>query len=377
MIELFLITAAVALAYANGANDNFKGVATVYGAGVLSFQSARIVATVATLCGAIIAIVLAESLARAFSGRGLVSAALVSSPLFACAVAVGAATTVFIATRIGMPISTTHTLVGGLAGVGFFVAPDAMNGGALIQQFVLPLAAGPLVALALSLGLNAWALRFWREPVAAETCICVVPAQIATAAQASALSPRGLPTLAIGTNESAQCKAAAHGGLNLSLSTQSNMDRAHIVSAFLVCFARALNDAPKIVGLLLVAKTLSAVWASTLVALAMTLGGWLHSRKTAHTMAHRITPLAPRNAFIANIATALLVINASRFGLPLSTTHVSVGAITGTKPFNSSRSHSTPPSALRAIILSWLATLPISAAISVAAYCLLSFAFFS
>ncbi len=379
MIEVVLIVAALSLAYANGANDNFKGVATVYGSKVLSFEAARLHATVATLLGALAAAILAETLAKAFSGRGLVSNELVTSPLFATAVAMGAALTVLVATRVGMPVSTTHALVGSLAGVGVFVMPQSVNTTALLQQFLAPLAIGPLLAIACSFGLNALIRRYWHSRAKAtdEACICAVPASSPIPVgygRASAPTYAAALQLRLADASDPACKAAIRTGRGVTLASAGGVDRAHIVSAFLVCFARALNDAPKIAGLLLVAKTLGTVTATASVALAMTLGGWLHSRKIAETMAHKITPLEPRSAFVANICTALLVISASRFGLPLSTTHVSVGAITGTKRFGVSIPASAPTSALKSILIAWVATLPLAALLSVIAYGALRFA---
>ncbi|MBI5364829.1 MAG: inorganic phosphate transporter [Planctomycetes bacterium] len=61
--------------------------------------------------------------------------------------------------------------------------------------------------------------------------------------------------------------------------------------------------------------------------------------------------------FTSNLATALLVIGASRFGLPVSTTHVACGSIFGIGVV----ARKVDPSVLRNILLSWLATLPLAA----------------
>ena len=102
--ELFIAVAigVVFLTYANGANDNFKGVATLYGSGVLSYRTALIGATAATWLGSIAAIFVADQLVRAFSGKGLVDPAVLSMGTFPVAVAGGAALTVLVATRLGL-----------------------------------------------------------------------------------------------------------------------------------------------------------------------------------------------------------------------------------------------------------------------------------
>ncbi|MCI0365441.1 MAG: hypothetical protein L0219_16375 [Phycisphaerales bacterium] len=64
-MTIALIIAVFWLAYSNGANDNFKGVATLYGSGEASFARARLWATVTTIAGSLVSIVLAASLAYA------------------------------------------------------------------------------------------------------------------------------------------------------------------------------------------------------------------------------------------------------------------------------------------------------------------------
>jgi inorganic phosphate transporter, PiT family len=357
MIELCLFAATLLLAYANGANDNFKGVATLYGSGVLTYRWAKILSTAATLIGAVAAALLAEQLAKAFSGRGLVPSSVVANPAFAISVAFAAAATVLLATRIGMPISTTHALVGGLAGAGWAAAASELNVSALGQQFFIPLLLGPLAAFVLAMTLNRIALFFSLRAADVEACACVVPI-VPTPLLSPAVAATALPSLRLGTMDAPACRAAASNGLALSQSSVINM--AHITSAFMVCAARGLNDAPKIAGLLLVLKATNTSLSTAAIAVAMGLGGWLHSRRIANTMSHKITTLEPRSGFIANVCTTLLVASASKFGLPLSTTHVSVGAISGLS-FSGDRSAALSAGTMRHILLAWIFTLPVAA----------------
>src|SRR6476660_6993141 len=114
-----ILFAVVCLAFANGANDNFKGVATLFGSGAANFRNSLWWATVTTFGGSIAAVFLAEKLLKAFGGRGLVPDQLAVQPAYAAAVALGAGSTVLLATRVGMPISTTHGIVGALIGAGY------------------------------------------------------------------------------------------------------------------------------------------------------------------------------------------------------------------------------------------------------------------
>lgn len=73
----------------------------------------------------------------------------------------------------------------------------------------------------------------------------------------------------------------------------------------------------------------------------------------------------PRQGLAANLITATLVVFASKFGLPVSTTHVSFGAIAGV----GARAHTLDWAALRNVLLSWVTTLPLAA---VVAWCAVS-----
>src|ERR1700749_4003912 len=106
LIVLFIAT--LFLAYSNGANDNFKGVATLFGSGTTNYKAAITWATVTTFAGSITSLFLAETLLKNFSGRGVVPNELAASPQFVLAVGLGAGLTVMLATLIGFPISTTH-----------------------------------------------------------------------------------------------------------------------------------------------------------------------------------------------------------------------------------------------------------------------------
>ena len=102
-----------------------------------------------------------------------------------------------------------------------------------------------------------------------------------------------------------------------------------IPSAGAVSFARGLNDTPKIAALLLVGNLLAPGLAIVAVGAVMATGGLISARRVARTMSHEVTEMNPGQGFTANAITTLLVIGASTLGLPVSTTHVSCGALFG------------------------------------------------
>ena len=320
MTTFFLLIISVCfLAYSNGANDNFKGVATLYGSKTLSYKGALALATVSTFLGSVSALFIAEHLIDNFSGKGLVPDAFLQKPEFAIGVAAGAAITLFFATRLRMPVSTTHGLVGALVGCGFIAIGTSLDFGRLVKSFLVPLLITPLVACLLTFTLYWVISRMRKQKAANETDL---PAAETQAAKRS-----------------------------------TYIDALHWVSAGAVGFARGLNDAPKIVGLLLVFKAFHIHYTLLMVAIAMAVGGILHSRKVGEVLGRKITTLNASQGVSANLITSLLVTTSSIHGFPVSTNDVSVGSIFGIGVITKTRDYTV----IRQILLSWLLTLPVAA----------------
>jgi len=93
----------------------------------------------------------------------------------------------------------------------------------------------------------------------------------------------------------------------------------------------------------------------------------LNARKVADTMSNKITDMNPGQGFAANFATALLVNTASYHGLPVSTTHVSVGSLLGIG-IATGQAKWKP---VMGVLLSWVITLPCAAVLAAVAYLLL------
>jgi PiT family inorganic phosphate transporter len=96
------------------------------------------------------------------------------------------------------------------------------------------------------------------------------------------------------------------------------------------------------------------------LALAMLFGGILHSRKLAETLGKNITTLNRGQGLAANVVSSTLVIVASLMGSPVSTTHVSTGAIFGVGIWQRQISWKVAGG----IVLAWVATFPLDASIA-------------
>jgi len=359
------------LAYANGANDNFKGVATLFGSGTAKYRIALVWATLTTLAGSLCALVLAQGLIDTFKGKGLVPDSVTTQGRFLLSVSLAAASTVILATRLGMPISTTHALTGGLLGAGLLAAGGDVRFESLGKQFVLPLLFTPVASLLLAIVLYP-IFRVGRQAagVTSQTCVCIggVQEEVKIQPDGCLLLVRTGALIQVGTV--VECRTRYQGAV-VGVHIGPLLDGLHYLSSGAVSFARGLNDAPKIVALLLAGEAIHPNLGLMLVAVAMAFGGMLSARHVAETMSKKITRLNPGQGLIANLITAFMVIVASRLGMPVSTTHVSVGSLFGIGVVNGTAQRRT----ILSILVAWVTTLPTATALGMITYVVLGLAF--
>jgi PiT family inorganic phosphate transporter len=363
-MTLLILTAVMLLAYSNGANDNFKGVATLLGTGTTDYRRALAWATVTTGAGSLLALLLARGLVDTFKGKGLVPDAVTTQPVFLTAVSLGAALTVLLATRYGLPVSTTHALTGALVGAGLLATQGHVTLGKLGTSFLLPLAFSPLVSILITLLIYPL-FKFARNHsgVTSQTCVCIGKSYEPVTIQPGGALALQRTGVVIEVAQTAECVERYQGQM-LGLEAGAMLDKLHYLSAGAVGFARGLNDTPKIVALLIAAQAVAPNVGLALVAVVMAVGGLLNARRVAETLSRKITRMNPGQGFTANLVTALLVTTASRFGLPVSTTHVSVGSLFGIGIVNKTANRSM----ILAISLAWLTTLPLAALLGAATY---------
>lgn len=364
-----IIVAVLFLAYANGANDNFKGVATLFGSGTATYRAALVWATLTTLAGSLCALLLAHGLVDTFKGKGLAPDDVTTQGRFLLAVSFGAAATVLIATRLGMPVSTTHALTGGLVGAGLVAASGDVRFEALGRQFVVPLLFAPVASMMLAAALYRL-LRVVRcaTGVTSQTCVCVggVREEVTVRADGSLMLVRTGSVVEVATVS--ECRTR-YTGVVAGIEIGPVLDALHYLSGGAVCFARGLNDTPKLMALLVAGEATLPNVGLVLVAVAMAVGGIVSARRVAETMSRKITRLNPGQGLTANAITALMVTGASWLGLPVSTTHVSVGSLFGIGLVNRMALHKT----ILSILVAWVTTLPVGASLGAIIYLALNF----
>lgn len=294
------------VAYANGANDVSKTIATLVGGGLTNYRGAIAWGTATTVLGAGLSGLTGAALAATFS-TGLV--AHQPTLAFATAATVGTTGWVLLSTRFGLPVSTTHALTGSIVMAGAFAfGPEQVRWAALLQRVALPLIVSPTIGLVLSILL----------------ILLLKPARL------------------------------RRGRLAL-----------HWLSGGATAVARGLNDAPKlgaIAGLLFVTvlgskpSATQAIGITLLIAAAMGAGSYIGGLRVTETLGERVTRMDDREGFAANLATAVLVTTAAFNGLPVSTTHVSGGAITGIGA--EARDGRLNLGLVRKVLLAWAVTVP-------------------
>ncbi|MBI4664744.1 MAG: inorganic phosphate transporter [Verrucomicrobia bacterium] len=348
-LNLILI---VALAFSNGANDVSKGIATLAGSGVTRLKTAVAWGACWTVAGGLIAAFVSQGLVQSFSGQGTLLQAPADHAFFG-AVVCGALIWVSFATCTGLPVSTTHAITGALLGAGVTAVGHAgIRWATLWDKFLVPLAFSPLIALGLTVAILSAA-----SPFVARLhgyCICLNREMVSLSNQEAGLVIRPEARLIVDSTSACGCAPTV-------LFRLKALDALHWLSAGGTSFARGLNDAPKIFGLGLgvsLALGVETTVSFLLVAGAMGLGSVLAGIRVTETLAQKITPMSPSEGFVANLMTSGVVIGASCLGLPVSTTHVSSGAIIGLGLAR--RSQDIHWKTVRELLLAWVVTLPVA-----------------
>lgn len=240
------------------------------------------------------------------------------------------------------------------------MAPTTTSRGLPPYGVPLPLLLSPVIAAGLGIALyRLFANRVGQVATGGEVdCVCVVSADLASPQPAfggAATCGIGVPVLLVAGNVTCDAQAP------LARVPVSSLKKGlHVASAVTICFARGVNDTPKLAALLIAAKAFNQEVSIVLVGILMAMGGLVFARKVAETMSQRVTRLDDAQGLIANLATAALVLLASKFGLPVSTTHVSVGSIAGV----GASAKTLNWQALRNVMLSWVVTLPFAGVIA-------------
>ncbi|MBO6520002.1 MAG: inorganic phosphate transporter [Rhodospirillales bacterium] len=343
-----------------GANDVANNVGPAVGSKALSMVGALAIAAVFEAAGAMIAggevvstiskgIISTETIASVDTFIWAMMAALLSAALW-----------VNLATFLGAPVSTTHSIVGGVMGAGIAAAGiNAVNWpvmSAIAASWVVSPVLGGIIAAAFLLFIK-WAILFRQDKIAAARRWVPVLVAIMASVFAAYLMIKGLkriwkpdlPTiLAVAAGVFAvtyfwtnRIVAKASVGLENKRKSVAKLFTVPLIcSAALLSFAHGSNDVANAVGPL--AAIVSAIdlgeistkaalpfWVLLIGALGISVGLALFGPKIIKLVGEKITKLNQVRAFCVALSAAITVIIASALGLPVSSTHIAIGAVFG------------------------------------------------
>ncbi|MCB4364580.1 inorganic phosphate transporter [Hydrogenophaga taeniospiralis] len=361
-VWLLIISAVVGgyMAMNIGANDVANNMGPAVGSGAMTMGWAIVVAAVFEAMGAIVA---GGEVVGTIKGGIIDSQQITDATLFAWvmfAALLAGALWLNLATAIGAPVSTTHSIIGavmgsGIAAGGWGLVNWGTIGSIVVSWLVSPLMGGAIAALFLYIIKHSITYRNEMTEAASR----VVPWLIAVMAWAfgSYMLLKGLGQLVKVNFWLAIVLGALFGGAVLLLvrqpvarlarqqvNSKEGVNRLFtwplVCSAALLSFAHGANDVANAVGPLaaiyeaviagaVATKAATPMWVMVLGALGLAAGLALYGARLIRTVGKEITELDNMRAYSIAMAATLTVIVASQLGMPVSTTHISIGAVFG------------------------------------------------
>lgn len=390
MVSLLIavVVMAIVFDYINGFHDAANAIATVVSTGVLPIRTAVFLAGILNFVGAVTGTAVAKTIATGFADPAIVTQAVVLSAL------IGASVWNIITWWFGIPSSSSHALVGGLAGaVVAHAGLGAFKWAALVQKVLVPLVASPtigfIVAFFTMVGLVWIARGNWKQPLV--LCLGgVVVLSLAWAvwngaALGAALAKSTLETrIVLGLGVAFLIAVPVLYGARPSIVHQHSR-RLQLLSAGMMAFGHGSNDAQKSMGIITLALVAFVTtghaqpewmpswvmpsdtdhvptWVIISCALAIALGTAAGGTRIIKTMGTKIIRITPIQGFAAETAGALTILGASHLGIPVSTTHVINAAIMGVGA--SRRVSAVRWGVAGNILIAWVVTLPFSAGLA-------------
>lgn len=315
ILAVIIITLALVFDFLNGMNDAANSIATIVSTRVLT---PRLAVAWAAFFNMVAAFGFGVAVAKTI-GKGIVSPEILSL-WFVLAVLLGAIVWTYTCTMLGLPISVSHALVGGIIGAGL------VKGGVkvLVMKSIIKIAAfiilSPLIGFLLGISFSiatAWVFRRWS------------PLRVDRLFRAGQLLSSALFSLGHGANDAQKTM-----GIIVMVLVAAGWQKGFNVPLWVI---------------------LSCYFA---IAMGTLLGGW----RVVKTMGMRVTKLIPVSGFCAEAAAAASIIGSSLGGIPVSTTHTITGGIIGVGSLH--RLSAVKWGVAGNIVVAWVLTLPGAALIS-------------
>jgi inorganic phosphate transporter, PiT family len=316
IITIFIVLLALSFDFINGFHDTANAIATAVSTRALTLKKAIVMAACMNFLGAIISTGVAQTIAKEVvdlenisNGSTVIIAALMSAIIWN-----------LLTWYLGIPSSSSHALIGSLAGAAMAdagVSAVKLEG---LGKIVASLIISPIIALSVGYIMFSLFKQLFKK--------------------------------------------ANLGKANLGFR------RFQIFTAALQAFSHGTNDAQKSMGIITIALVSYGFqsdmtiphWVQILCALSMALGTSIGGWRIIKTVGTQIMKLKPVNAVAADLSSALVIQVATHFGLPVSTTHVISSSIMGVGA--SSRIKGVKWCTAQKMIYAWFTTIPITIILS-------------
>ncbi len=319
VLLVVVIITALAFDFTNGFHDTANAVATSVSTRALSPRMAVLVAALANLAGAFVTTAVAKTV-----GKGIIDTGLATEETILAAL-LGAITWNLLTWWFGLPSSSSHALIGGLVGAALAQSGSTgVNWHGLAHNVVIPGVIAPTLAFAAAfvLLLAIYWLLVWITPGVANR------------------------TFRLG----------------------------QLVSGTFMAFTHGANDAQKTMGVIALALFTSGkidsfyipTWVKVSAGVAIAAGTYVGGWRIMRTLGQRVFSMEPPSGFAAQATAGATIWAATKYGYPLSTTHVISGAVMGagaTKRFSAVRW-----GVAGNIVMAWILTIPAAALVAAAMY---------
>jgi PiT family inorganic phosphate transporter len=314
-LVVLVVIMALVFDYINGFHDTANAIATVVSTRVLSPRSAIILAAVLNFVGALVAQNVAKTIAS-----GLVDKSFVNQSVILSAV-LGAIIWNLITWKYGIPSSSSHALIGGLCGAAISRGGiGALKLDGLKEKVLVPLVMSPIIGVVIGFVLMFLIYLIARKIRSNNALMIFKPLQI--------------------------------------------------LSSSLMAFSHGSNDAQKSMGIITLAlvaggfiphsdKVIIPLWVMLSCALVMALGTAAGGWRIIKTMGHKILRMEPPQGFAAETGASIVILLASKLGIPVSTTHVISSSIFGVGL--AKNKNAVRWIVARDMIFAWVLTIPASA----------------
>jgi inorganic phosphate transporter, PiT family len=399
----FAVIACIYMACNIGANDVANAMGTSVGSKALTFKQAIMIAAVAEFVGAFfVGGSVSDTIRKGMLDPTVFQGAPYHLVYGMISALLAAALWLHIASYLGWPVSTTHSIVGGVVGFGVIAGGmDVINWGKIgqvILSWVVSPVMGGLVAF-LVFKFTSKNVFNKRTPLAYAKKLLPYMVFVVFVILTNAMVYKGLKnlhldlsfinslviSLLVGSLAFVVAKILAKKipyNANWDLQkqfheTENVFKYLQILTAFYVAFAHGSNDVANAVGPLAAVvailkdgqvhmKVVMPSWILGLGGGFIVFGLLIWGAKVMATIGEKITELTPSRGFAATFGAATVVLICSKLGLPISTTHTLVGSVIGV---GLARGLATLNfDIIKMIAISWISTIPFTAVISMLCY---------